>query len=200
MSALPLLDLRERPVESLPTELEARWKEGRGDALLVASRRPSKRWTAPLDFARPLHLASAPLYELVLWVDAELDLSLPADVVEEQREMLAGYRGLFEQPSGWEAYDARLRRHIRDQEAELYPRLLERAPVERATRELSYEHRGLEKGCQRLGEMLRAGGLEKKDRDRLDLDFFHLLEHHVERERDALIPAWIFLTKHADKG
>lgn len=193
---IALTDLSEVTLETLPTRVRREWEE-HGSGLLTLSRRPSKRWTADLQFAHPLILSSAPLYELILWLNPD-QLEVPKEDRDEQRFLLEGYRQLFAGELEVEEYIARLHQHIARQESGLFPHLVSLAPMERATRELGYEHRGLEKGAAQLAIAVadfRAGKLEKVSRERLDLDFYHLLEHHIERERDALIPAWKWLSK-----
>lgn len=197
---MPLIDLRQEQIETLPERVRALWSP---PAMLVLSRRPSNRWMKGLDFAVPLRLSSAPLYELVLWIESGRPAELPQDIRQEHEELLRGYHRLFREQEDLEAYLALLDRHIREQESRVYPAIAAAAPLERALRELSYEHRGLEKGAARLREAVarhRQGQLDKKDKDRLDLDFYHLLEHHIERERDALLPAWAFLQMNPKKG
>lgn len=197
---MELLDLREEALETLPERVKEAWA---APGCLILSRRPSKNWVESLEFAHPLRLSSAPLYELILWLEPSQLGALPEEVRVDQRELLDGYHRLFREEGDLEAYLSRLTEHIRSQEKELFPSVAALAPVERALRELSYEHRGLEKGALRLREAVaqhRRGELEKKDKDRLDLDFYHLLEHHIERERDALYPACSFLQINSKKG
>jgi hypothetical protein len=198
-----LLDLRSEPVDSLPDRISEAWRQA-PRLLLTVSRRPGKRWTQGMTFARGLVLASAPLYELVLWIDRATEFPLmPAEALQDQEELLGGYQRLFSQESDVEAYCQLLSRHIEHQERHLFPQLTELAPVDRATRELCYEHRGLEKGIEALRMAIssnQGGRLSKKDKDRLDLDFFHLLEHHLERERDAVFPALTVLCKGKDSS
>lgn len=199
---IPLWDFRQTPSEELPARLRKAWEES-PSGLLTVSRRPAKRWTRELDFAHALILSSAPLYELVLWLDPALVPNLPEAVKEEQDYLLRGYQRLFSGELEVEEYIARLDQHIALQERELFPAIAALAPVERSLRELGYEHRGLEKGAASLSEAVKdfhLGKLEKGARERLDLDFFHLLEHHIERERDALIPAWKWLEKALKSG
>lgn len=193
-------DLRQVPLDSLVETVESKWLAHGGEALLTISRRPSKGWTRELIFARPLTLSSSAFYELILWVDKRLDLRLPNQVEHDQRELLQGYHRLFSEqaPDAQQLYLERLHGHISSQEGELFPHMAELAPVQRALQELSYEHRGLEKGAEALGNALQAwrlGTLSKQQKDRLDLDYFHLLEHHLEREREALYPTWLFLCR-----
>lgn len=194
---MELVDLRPEPLESLPQTIEQLWNS-RGGPLLTVSGRPSKKWLSGFTFARPLRLSSAPLYELILWLDPQLELLLPADVAREQKELLEEYKLLFSHDHDEQRYLELLHHHITYQERELYPWIAGRLPAERALRELGYEHRGLEKESAKLGAALRKhrrGELSRKAKEQLDLDFYHLLEHHIERERDALLPAWLFLSQ-----
>ncbi len=199
-AVIELIDLRETPLEDLPERVQLEWTP---PATLILSRRPSNRWMEGLNFARPLRLSSAPLYELVLWVSPEALPELPPELQQEHQELLRGYHALFREDGDVEAYLGLLEQHIRYQETQLFATIGAALPIERALRELGYEHRGLEKGAARVRDAVaqhRRGELEKKARDRLDLDFYHLLEHHIERERDALLPAWSFLQKNLKKG
>ncbi len=197
-----LHDLRDVSVGDLLPHLVDLWRQ-HGGPLLTVSRRPDKHWTRTIDFARPLILSSAPLYELVLWVDPEEEIVLPEDALQEQAALLGGYLALFSDESPVENYLELLDRHIESQDRGLYLQIARLAPLERALRELGYEHKGLKQGASALPQAIekhRAGRLEKKARERLDLDFYHLLEHHLERERLALIPAWLVLSGSEDAG
>ncbi len=198
-------DLRERSATELPSTLERLWKES-PQTLLTVSHRPHKKWTATLSFAQPLVFSSSALYELIFWVPKNFDLNLPSEIASEQQRLLDEYRTIFEleevalRKKALSRYKDLVLRHITRDESEFYPALLERLPVERALRELSYEHRGLEKGLNELATSLdhaQGDTVTNKERERLDLNFYHLLEHHLERERDALYPAWKIL---AEKG
>lgn len=200
MSGLSCRDYRALPLEELPGRLAADWANCSG-GLLSTARRPRKRWTETLGFARALILSSAPQFEIILWVPNECELPLPKEVAQEQEFLLDSYGRLLDQQSPQssellERYSHTLRTHIHEQEAVLFPELVELAPIERAARELGYEHRGLEKGMERLPEIVRLsqlGELDPHARERFSLDFYHLLEHHLERERDALYPARAYL-------
>lgn len=197
VSNLVVRDYREVPVDELPQRLELEWRNCRA-GLLSTARRPRKRWTETLNFARPLILSSAPQFELILWVPQEATLDLEPAVRQEQAFLLDAYRDLFESPNAplLERYQKTLQSHITHQETSLFPRLEALAPIERATRELGYEHQGLKKGLERLPKLVEQshrGELEARQRERFDLDFYHLLEHHIERERDALYPAQAYL-------
>lgn len=190
------IDLRGVDSESLARSIEERWRQSPG-LLLTLTHRPSKKWTRELDFARPLVLSSAALFEQILWVDRAWPLGLPAQAQQEGDDLLQGYHRLFSGAEEVETYLGRLTRHVENQEADLYPALLALAPLERAVRELGYEHQGLLKGATLLRDSVllhRRGELSKAQKDRLDLDFFHLLEHHLEREQEALLPAWLALS------
>lgn len=194
---MDLLDLRATPVDDLPNQLQLAWNRSPG-CMLTVSRRPGRRWTKSIAFAQALVLSSAPLYELILWLESSAIPILPTAVVEEQSYLLQGYHSLFSGELEVEDYLQRLLAHIQDQERQMFPAMATLAPVERALRELGYEHQGLSKGAENLRSAVAAhqrGKLEKAARERLDLDFYHLLEHHIERERDAVIPAWKWLEK-----
>lgn len=196
-TVIELTDLRQQPLDELPQRVEDAWKKSK-PALLTLSHRPSKRWVQQLDFAHPLRLSSAPLYELILWVPTDTELRLPNSVEQEQKELLEGYKQLFEKNADEQRYLELLGNHVRSQEEDFYPLFAQLIPAERALRELCYEHRGLEKEGLKLSATLahhRSNSLSRQARERLDLDFFHLLEHHLERERDALFPAWIFISE-----
>lgn len=195
MRQLTCCDHRNLDPEDLAERFRLDWAEADG-GLLTTARRPRKRWTQDLDFARPLILSSAPQFELILWTPLDLALELSEEVATEQDYLLGRYKPLFDGREAVADYVARLTTHIEHQESVLFPQLTQLAPIERALRELSYEHRGLEKGALRIPELVaqaQAGTLTAKSREQFDLDFFHLLEHHVERERDALFPAQKFL-------
>ncbi len=175
------------------------WSEP-SNGLLTVSRRPSKRWAATANFAHPLVLSSAALFELILWVPKEFDTSIPESLQAEIQELLTSYRDFFKSPSG--ELSTRtieiVELHIQSQEQTLYSALEKTPFLDRAIRELRYEHQGLLRGLPHLLKAQEAAleeRLEKRDKDKLDLDFFHLLEHHLEREIEALYPAWFFLTQ-----
>ena len=199
ISVLRLLD---EPPTHLPDVLEKAWQQRQTSYLLSLARRPKKNWTRELDFAHPLVLSSAPQFELILWVPSDSNTQLPEAIQAEQDYLLKAYAPLFEtsQESRFEDYKSRLLAHIQTQESQLWHELQGEAttpgcaPPElgRALRELSYEHRGLEKGLTSLEQALKKaqrGQLLAKEREKLDLDFYHLLEHHLEREAQALYPA-----------
>ena len=196
---LPVQDLRSLDIAELPAELESLWK-GYPDGFWSVARKPGRRWTSSISWARPLILASAPLYELILWIPLEATVQLPEDVVGTHNLLLGRYKELFDSldPEKERQYLARLQQHIERSEAEVY-RPLEKVPyVDRSIREMRYERQGLNKGLSQLSECLaaaRSNNLEKARRERLDLDFFHLLEHHLEREKDAIYPSWVFLNQ-----
>ncbi|MEW6283600.1 MAG: hemerythrin domain-containing protein [Candidatus Eremiobacterota bacterium] len=85
-----------------------------------------------------------------------------------------------------------LERHTTAEEKQLYP-LYERSLREsRLIRELGWENLGLRRQAPDFGPFLlrvKAGETTRRDRDGFEIDFFHLLEHHVEREEKALFPA-----------
>ncbi|MGE0487841.1 MAG: hemerythrin domain-containing protein [Vulcanimicrobiota bacterium] len=80
--------------------------------------------------------------------------------------------------------------HLQIEERLLFPLFEEVTGDTRTTRELSYEHQGIRRGLGRLPGFLEkvVAGASKKERDAFEIDFFHLIEHHVEREEKALYP------------
>lgn len=147
-----------------------------------------------MSFATALILSSAPQHEMILWIPVDYNLDLPQSAKAEMSYLLDEYSNLFVQLNGTEIelYMSKVRKHISDQESSLWLQLSEPPELSRALRELSYEHRGLEKGLDSLAEALdraRLGTLTSREREKIDLDFYHLLEHHLEREAQALYPA-----------
>ena len=192
-------DLRAASPESLLESIASLWDEQPG-GLLTVSRRPSKRWTEAATFARPLVLSSAALFELVLWTPRSSEQPIPQDLHSELLSLLSDYKSFFSSPERESArlYIQKLEQHVHSQEATLYSTMAQIPHLDRAVRELRYEHQGLIRGLDGLRlaqEGALANSLEKRAKDRLDLDFFHLLEHHLEREIEALYPAWIFLNQ-----
>lgn len=196
---MKLFDLRSVPPEQLADQLPALWAAHR-PALLTVSRRPHKGWAKGLNLATPLLLSSAPLYELILWLDPAQLPALPEPTQREHAQLLEGYSALFTGAQQADAYRDLVLAHIASQEQVLFPRLLALAPLERLVRELGYEHQGLVNmmcGLAEAVEAHRQGALSKKDKEAWDLGFFHLLEHHLERESLAVYPAWSYLEDRA---
>lgn len=197
-----LLDLRDRSVEELPVLLQQHLAAATTFSVLWQARRPRKRWHLDLVEWRPLVLSSASQFEQILWLHPEQRVELPEQFEREDSSLLASYstlfdgRGPLDNCPRWEAFQALLNEHIERQEKSDFPFLLSGLPVERAVRELGYEHHGLRRGMEsvkRAAEAARDGKLSRAEREKIDLDFFHLLEHHLERERDAVVPATVFL-------
>lgn len=105
------------------------------------------------------------------------------DIVRRQhQEIIRLYRA--QDGPGLESF---LLRHMETEEATLYP-LYARVVEERQIRELGYEHLGLRRGLPEWREMLTRTEVTKRERDGMDIKFFHLFEHHMEREEDSLLP------------
>lgn len=105
------------------------------------------------------------------------------DVVRRQhQEIVRLYRA--QDGPGLESF---LLRHMETEEATLYP-LYARVVEERQIRELGYEHLGLRRGLPEWREFLTRTDASKRDRDGMDIKFFHLFEHHMEREEESLLP------------
>lgn len=190
------------PLEQLPELLKAELEETEAPILLWTARRPHKRWHTNLVDWTPLLLTTAPQHEQIAWMRPELEVSIAHPFQEECRRLLDDYEALFDGtlPPGecphFAKYRELLMSHIRRQEQSTFPNLLRQLPLQRALRELGYEHQGLERGLKSLEHALeksRNGTLNKAEKERIDLDFYHLLEHHIERERDALSPIVDFL-------
>lgn len=176
-------------------------------SLLWIARRPKKRWHLGLVDWHPHLLSSAPQHEEILWLAPEVACSPNPAFVEHCEHLLNDYKALFQgkepisECQRWRAYRKLLLSHIEKQEKKTFPDLKREFPIDRPLRELGYEHRGLERGLEQLPPILqraRDGQLSKKEREQVDLDFFHLLEHHVERERDALSPIQVFLNSRIE--
>ena len=195
------VDLLKEPPERLPELLNETLNKTEHSAVLWTARRPRKRWYTGLSDWQALLLSSAPQYELILWLAPNISIQLPEELRQESDFLLSAYHGLFQgQPDvsscpKWQKYRDTLNNHIKRQETKSYPALVSKMPLARAIRELGYEHRGLEKGLETLPTFLersRKGELAPKEREKLDLDFYHLLEHHLERETEAIYPAMVF--------
>ncbi len=80
--------------------------------------------------------------------------------------------------------------HLKFEEDHLFGLFSEVVDDERLVRELGYEHQGIRQGLEAYPDFLDRvlGGCTKKERDSFEIDFFHLIEHHVEREEKALYP------------
>lgn len=196
------VDLRESPPETLPQLLREQLEKVGDSALLWTARRPKKRWFEGLAPQKPLLLASSPMFEQIFWLPTGSFADVPQSERESFQFLLGMYGELFkktEPPENcplWHQYNQKLRAHISRQEEELFPELTGRLDIGRALQELKYEHRGLERGLDRMPSVLRAareGELSSKEREMFDLDFYHLLEHHAERELQAVYPIQVFL-------
>lgn len=192
-----LLDWRAESGVDIVARVKEQWVQ-HFPALVTVAQRPRKRWTKEILDARALILSSAPAYELILWVDPKLDLAIPSREAQALDGLLGGYRTMFSVPTldTVQAYVQALHDHVLSQEAHLYKGFAALMPgFERVIRELTYEHRGLEKTSVGLATKILAyarGELSKREREHMDLEHFHLLEHHIEREKEALWPALRF--------
>ena len=198
MKSLPLHDLRKLEVSALAPHLKRLWSQQPGGLWSVA-KRPHKKWTKGVTWARALILSSAPLFELILWIPPKAEITVSTEQSAEQTKLFDGYSELFKtlRPDLEQAYATQLLAYFEKQEP-LYQKLESLPFVDRAVRELRYEQQGLKRGLAELATALnqaRSGCFDKGTRDRIDLDFYHLLEHHIEREQEAIIPCWLFLNQ-----
>ena len=191
-SAVEIVDFRDLPVSELGEVLEKTLSTCPSPACLWTACRPKKNWFRGLTEHQPLVFASSARFEQILWLAPGVGPAVPVSWTEECRRLLSGYPALFSGAS-FADYREAVQRHIHLQEGEIFAKLLHHLPdAQRALRELSYEHRGLEKGLQRMPAILeqqQAGDLDPRARERFDLDFYHLLEHNLERKLEAIYPA-----------
>lgn len=202
---IKVLDHRSRPLDELPSLLSQEFAAA-PEALLWTAKRPRKNWHLDFTEMSPHLLATSAQYEQIFWVEPSVALPISSAVQAEHKFLLEAYKELFlgdapvETCSGWQSYRATLLEHIKEQESRTYPDLIENLPVERPLRELGYEHRGLEKGLKRMPQVLKAsreGSLSSREREIFDLDFYHLLEHHLERETEAVYPTISYFQRHS---
>lgn len=201
--SVSFVDHRQVPPDDLPELLQKELRQLSNDALFWVARRPKKRWFSALTNWTALVLSTAPQYEQILWLRPGTCPVVPKELSTEANILLSDYKDLFQGADEasncprFTSYKNTLTDHVSRQEKVSFPKILEKWPLERPLRELGYEHQGLIRGLATMEQkvsLARRGELEKRERDRLDLDFYHLLEHHVERELEALYPAMIFLS------
>jgi hypothetical protein len=209
--ARPILyvDHRKADDRHLPQLLAQELDRASDGALFWVAKRPRKRWFKSLTSWVPHVFSTGPLFEQILWLRPDLAVGPPESFDTEQKRLLTQYKTLFEgdtpvvECERWLSYKSLLIRHITSQETDTFPILERQLPVQRALRELGYEHRGLERGLDSMPAILqeaRNARLSSQNRERFDLDFFHLLEHHLERETEAVYPAIVFLEGVDRKG
>ncbi len=191
-SAVEIVDVRDLAPSELEEVLVKTLAACPSSACLWTACRPKKNWFHGLTEFRPLVFASSAKFEQILWLPPQAKAALPEVWIGDCRHLLRGYPELFAGGSFPKYKDAVLQ-HINLQENDLFPKLLGHLPdAQRALRELSYEHRGLENGLKRMPGVLEQqqnGTLDSRTRERFDLDFYHLLEHNVERKLEAIYPA-----------
>lgn len=107
------------------------------------------------------------------------------------RDAFRRYREAMAAGEGGAAFERAVRDELEREEQTLFPLWRELTGDERAPRELAYEIVGIRKGLERLDEVLegvRTGRATRRERERYDIDFFHLVEHHVERLERSVFP------------
>ena len=194
-----LADVRDVPVAELEELLTRTLAAPDLEACLWTSCRPRKNWFRELTSFHPLVLASSAKFEQILWLAPGAVSPVPEEWADGCGRLLNGYRGLFSGECVNDYSDA-VKQHITQNETEIFPELLSHLPdLQRSLRELSYEHRGLENGLKRMPsivEQWQNGVLDPKARERFDLDFFHLLEHNIERKLNAIYPALAYFQRN----
>lgn len=185
LELLPPLDLR-HPGPSLTQGLT---ELGAHQARVLKSRQPLR---AELEgfTAWPLVPGPSAYYYLVHAPRPPAEPVL--EVVREQhRQIVALYREAMALGSNGAAFEQLLSRHMDTEERTLYPLYQQILQEERLIRELGYEHLGLRRGLPEFRpflEKMAAGETSKRDKDGFDIRFFHLFEHHMEREEESLLP------------
>jgi hypothetical protein len=152
----------------------------------------------------PLVVGPSAFYWVIL-----ADLQAPTNAQQrpleaEYSHLLLSYgkivrRALAGDPAAKElaaVYQAELREHIRRDETLLFPAIDKFLCDNRFTREMSYDHRGIEAGLASFEALLDRcleGTATRKEREKQELDLQHMLEHHLERESEGLLPLlpWI---------
>lgn len=91
-----------------------------------------------------------------------------------------------------------LKGHLLFKENLLWPVWREGTQEERVLRELGYEHQGLHKGLKTFMDFVHQivqEKVSKREKDHYDIEFFHLFEHHMEREQEGFYPCleWLLL-------
>ena len=201
---LKVVDKRDQPSQDLAQILRDELDSLAADTLLWTAKRPKKNWHEFISGWRALTLSSSALFEQIFWVRDSLSLPLPPEIQQEQETLLNSYPELFRRAGPvledqlWLEYRETLLKHVEREEKQLFPPACKVLPVERSLKELQYEHQGLKRGLSRMPEVLdaaRSGVLSSREREKFDLDYYHLLEHHTEREALAVYPLLIFLSK-----
>lgn len=189
-------DCRHLALEELESTLARELADASQSGLLWTAQRPRKRWFDGISSFHPLVLASSARFEQIFWLPPGWNAMASPEQAQECKFLLDGYPALY-QEAPLEVYAQCLTEHISQHEDRLFRDMKHFLPeLERALQELAYEHRGLEKGLQRLPQVLQShktGELSSRERERFDLDFYHLLEHNLERKLDAIYPLLNFL-------
>lgn len=175
MELLSPLDLRRLGPQALPEGLNCL---GADQARVVQSRQPLS-----LDGFTAWPLVPGPSAFFYLVHRPRPAPAAVLDIVRRQHQEIVRLYRASDGP-GLESF---LLRHMETEEERLYP-LYARLVEERQIRELGYEHLGLRRGLPEWREFLRAPDSTKRQRDAMDIKFFHLFEHHMEREEESLLP------------
>lgn len=194
---MDILDLRRRPPDEVAHQL-ARALERLGDqeTLVVQSFSPLLPLLEPPWKGWPLVDGPSAFYCLI---GRERPLAPLLDPVRARHQrLLELYPRMIQTTAEKGEIAIQLRdtfvglveRQLQDDEEFLLPLVTEVTGEPRLARELGYEQRGIREGLQRLDGFLErvSAGLPKKEIDRFEIDFFHLIEHHLERQAEGLLP------------
>lgn len=190
MQLVPPLDLPRDPSDAREALEQRLASLGDDEAVLVRARHDPR----PLVGFQAWPVVDGPAAWHLL-VHRERPAPVPDPETEAARQGWAAVFRLYREATGTgeggPAFARALETELRREEERLFPRWRAATADERAPRELGYEIAGIRKGLLRLDEILqgvRDGTLSKRERDRYDIDFFHLVEHHVERLERSLLP------------
>ncbi|MBI3927621.1 MAG: hemerythrin domain-containing protein [Armatimonadetes bacterium] len=198
----PPLDLRKSAPAELPELLRQRaGLLGAEEALVVQARHPlaeaveslgpgwaswplidgPSAWYVLLYRARPLERRLDPVRERYRQLPVLYHRAVRQALARDPEALATGRR-----------FRELLHQHLELKQTRLYPLYRRVVGEDRLPRELGYEIDGIRQGLGRWEDMLRGaleGSATRRQLDRFEIDFFHLIEHHIEREKLSLLPA-----------
>jgi hemerythrin-like domain-containing protein len=189
------IDLRRLPTVEAKAKLSQALSESPGPWLVKSSR----AWEDPSGLVVPLVVGPSAFYWVCL-------AAQPGSATEQQSQLAAEYTHLLQSygeiirlavardPSAKRlalVYERDLRGHIRRDETVLFPAIDQFLDDNRFTREMNYDHRGILAGLATFEATLDRclnGTATRKELDKQELDLQHMLEHHLEREEQGVLP------------